>query len=942
LINKVTSGLRFQINVSYSDDLVITGVSEPSAHIKCVNVLLQRIFASGLRISIVKCLLFQKELPYLGYLITDDGIKPSPDNIKKLANLVIKDAKVMRSFLGMSGYYRRFIKNYAQIVLPIRTLLAGTVYKKHFNNPDILAAVESIKACLLSEPILRHPDFDKLFYLYTDASRAGFGFALMQMHDKVMHVVRYGSCGLPKLKSLNVQDSNLLEVASASWSVHKNLVYLARTKFIIRTDAQIMKYLAKRDLSDAIMSYVVLLNAYEFDVQTIAGTTNFSADMMSRDGSYDAADESKTEEMESRFYLNSAIIKSQGNMSNLAIAPPPPTEDISSDVESYVISYELWVLHQSYDPVISTLKKQLTNEEQILDYVLENGLVFRKPAEGKTRLRVYVPESLRALVVTNTHIYLGHRGSDTAIKILCARTYWPDMCTYIRTKLKTCVECARRKPNFSKKQGLTRRVVAKAPMEWLCMDFMGPLTPSKKENFRYILMVVDVFSRYPWALPLVDKTSDSVAQALMNGIFCFFGLPKAIHSDNEKSLCSKSLSAIFRSLGVRRTSTTVRNPNGNSPVERFNRFLNEHITVVLDGYEGWPQHLPSLLFGYRCTSTSLGYSPCFLMTGREPTLPFDVSLCPTSEQLQAAEPECNDVDSHVFQLNERLRTAFDKVRDLQQRRSDARALRRDEDQKRIAVSFAVGELVGLYEFDSILNRVDYAKPGHYNKKVAYARKQWQFNYTGPHEIIAITNNPNTCVIQHNVRGALTVNVHHLKPWPSDQPDGFMRKEKRFKPPFHDLPLPYEKVQNGELVVVYIPQAAGKCRVAKVLSIQEEDIIVWWYGCFTHTKPLDDVLIQHKWEPIWVDPKDGRSYAKVCALNPKHSKHTNVDFPVTPLTCKDIILRNVLLKPNGKLPAKQAEHANINLQAIIQERNHTNYRPPQAAEIFMALNIPMMS
>ena len=162
--------------------------------------------------------------------------------------------------------------------------------------------------------------------------------------------------------------------------------------------------------------------------------------------------------------------------------------------------------------------------------------------------------------------------------------------------------------------------------------------------------------------------------------------------------------------------------------------------------------------------------------------------------------------------------------------------------------------------------------------------------------------------------------------------------KLFKPPFCDLPLPYAEVQSGELIVAYVPEAAGRCRVAKVLSNEGDSITVQWYGYFSHTKKLDNILAQHKWEPLWVDPKDGITYSRAHPLRESHSMHTNKDFPFTPITCKDILLRNLCLKPDGKIPSTQAEHATTNLNAVVHERGHENYYPPQAAEIFMSLQL----
>ena len=278
---------------------------------------------------------------------------------------------------------------------------------------------------------------------------------------------------------------------------------------------------------------------------------------------------------------------------------------------------------------------------------------------------------------------------------------------------------------------------------------------------------------------------------------------------------------------------------------------------------------------------------------------------------------------------------FDKVRETQRKRADQNAARRDTDQKRIEVVYEPGTQVGMWEPESIANRLDYRGRGRYDKTIKHARKSWKFKWTGPHSILGPTVNTNVYSILHNVRGKMTTNVNKLKSWPSSELSKSIAGTKRFKPPFADLPQPCTEVQQGEIVVLYVPQASGRCRVAKIIEVvNQTDLIVQWYGYFKHQKVLDDVLLQHRWEPLWFHPVDGLTYSKEYPLRSNHNKHTNLDFPIIPLKHIDVILRNVCLKPNGLIPKTQAVQANLNLRALVQEREHENFFPPQAAEIFM--------
>ena len=162
-----------------------------------------------------KCEFFKSSVSYLGHVVSHEGVRTDPEKIEALASWPEPhNIKTLRSFLGFTGYYRRFIKDYAKIVKPLNDLLVGhsTYYeessdgkkrKKRKVAPWVWAepqqvAFQTLKEKLSSPPVLAYADFSKPFILHTDASLEGLGAVLYQEQDGVEHVIAYASRGLRK------------------------------------------------------------------------------------------------------------------------------------------------------------------------------------------------------------------------------------------------------------------------------------------------------------------------------------------------------------------------------------------------------------------------------------------------------------------------------------------------------------------------------------------------------------------------------------------------------------------------------------------------------------------------------------------------------------------------------------------------------------------------
>ena len=189
LMNEI---LRDYINktcVVYLDDILIFSTSL-TEHIKAIGDIFEVLERKNLKIQIDKCNFLKKETEFLGHVLTKDGMKPNPNKIKIIQDLELpKTEKQIKSFLGMTGYYRKFVKDYAKVAQPITKYLKKGA-KINVKDPTYIEAFEKLKTLISTHPILRYPDFEKHFTLTTDASNYAIGAVLSQEGHPVCYASR--------------------------------------------------------------------------------------------------------------------------------------------------------------------------------------------------------------------------------------------------------------------------------------------------------------------------------------------------------------------------------------------------------------------------------------------------------------------------------------------------------------------------------------------------------------------------------------------------------------------------------------------------------------------------------------------------------------------------------------------------------------------------------
>ncbi|XP_046141954.1 uncharacterized protein LOC123987841 [Osmia bicornis bicornis] len=279
LMNNVLDGLQGVEAFVYIDDIVIYA-SSIEEHETKFNRLMARLREANLYLQPEKCELLKKEVAYLGHIITEDGVKPDPKKIEAVKEFPVpKTVKNIRQFLGLCGYYRRFIKNFSKIAKPLSDL---TKKEQKFEwTQQQQQAFIILRDKLCEEPILQYPDFTKPFNITTDASGIAVGAVLSQGEIGKDQPVSYTSRVLNKAETqYSATERELLAVI---YAVTHFRPYIYGRKFYLITDHKPLTWLHNlTDPASRLMRWKLKLSEYDYEIKYKPGKQNINADALSR------------------------------------------------------------------------------------------------------------------------------------------------------------------------------------------------------------------------------------------------------------------------------------------------------------------------------------------------------------------------------------------------------------------------------------------------------------------------------------------------------------------------------------------------------------------------------------------------------------------------------------------------------------------------------------
>jgi len=279
MMRYVLEGLEFTDN--FVDD-VVSFADEWSSHLGELRALFERVRAAGLTVKPSKCHFGYTQVEYVGHVVGGGNLRTMSDKADKIAQAPVPRTKrQLRSFLGLTGYYRRFVPDYATIAAPLTDLTRGRSPNQLPWGEEQDEAFTRLKQCLCSEPVLRLPDPERPFALRTDASDVGLGAVLLQEYPDGTFPVAYLSRRLTRAEmNYSVVERECLAVV---WAVGKLYSYLYGRAFVLQTDHRPLAYLDNARMTNArVMRWALSLQPFRYRVESIKGSENVGADYLSR------------------------------------------------------------------------------------------------------------------------------------------------------------------------------------------------------------------------------------------------------------------------------------------------------------------------------------------------------------------------------------------------------------------------------------------------------------------------------------------------------------------------------------------------------------------------------------------------------------------------------------------------------------------------------------
>ena len=700
LMQNCLGELNLTFALIYLDDVIVHSKS-PEEHLCRLQAVFDRFAEHGLKLKPSKCHFFKESITYLGHEISKNGMLPGSDGIRAIAEMAPPATFTgIRRFLGASGYFRRFIKNYARIAKPLNDLLGCENSKLKLQpvtlGPEALEAFGKLKLKCITAPVLAFADFNQPFLLETDASGDGLGAVLSQkLEDNKFHPVAYASRGLKGSES-NYHSSKL-EFLALKWAVTDQFKeYLQYRPFTVKTDNNPLTYILTTPNLDATgHRWVAALAQFDMKIEYLRGADNKVADALSRVES--RLDEATVKElMENARHADSP--RAEADHPNLIARHEEIDKQTRVTMKALLragqikenLADENWVRLQEKDAIIrhviawkrrdkdkdkSTLHEYLTGKVPSFEaavygkrensFVLFRNLLYTRdtPKNSNEKVLLFVvPVSKRQAAIDLCHRDTGHQGRDRSLSLLCERFWWPKMRTSLVSSLKACKRC-RMYEGKNPIPPLVNISSASQPMDLVHVDLVNidvTVSTSRRPVVQKLLVVVDHFTRYVQAYRIADKTALSTAKCLYDNYFRHFGFPQCLMSDQGKEFCNGIIESLCIYLGIKKIRTTAYHPQSNGAVERSHQTL-QRMLGKLEGTQRkhWPEYLASVTLAYNATRSQVtGYSPYFLMFGRRPRLPVDLQF-PTLREL----PEPQGVHDYVNALYGRLREAIKLARD---------------------------------------------------------------------------------------------------------------------------------------------------------------------------------------------------------------------------------------------------------------------------------------
>lgn len=630
---------------AYLDDLVIA-TNSFEEHVELLKEVARRLDTAGLTINTEKSTFCRRSLKYLGYVLDENGWNVDKEKTEAISGFPTPTSKKqVQRFLGMAGWYRRFIRDFSKTAAPLTELTKARA--KFIWSEACEKAFNMLKQQLCTAPVLRTPDYTKPFAIACDASDIAIGAVLTQETDGNEGVIAYFSQKLsPSERNYSVTERECLAVIRA---IEKFRGYVEGSHFVVYCDHSSLTYLKTMKNPTPLMArWIVRLNAFACEIRYRKGTSNVVPDCLSRIGDVNVVS----------------------------------TDDVSVP--------DAW-----YDDLLGKIQEDGDN---FPDFRLQDGKIYKNCLVTDPlgirghRWKEVVRGPLRKEIIRRFHDLptAAHLGFDRTLQKIQLHYYWPKMAIDIKRYVQSCEVCkASKAPNTTLTPAMGTTKPAKLPWELISIDWVGPMTRSRNGN-TVLLVIVDWITKFVIVEPFRIANAQLMVNYLESYVFLRFSTPRIIVTDNGSQFTSLVFRALLRRYKIEHMRTAFYTPMCNA-AERTNRTIVTCVRALLDeDQRGWDENLQQIVCAINTAKhDTLGCSPYFANFGRDHVLfteqyalaSMNTDQCSKAEQDQRLKTVQN---IHRF-IVDRIRTAHEKSK----QRYDLRTRER---------KFAVGDLVWRRSF----------------------------------------------------------------------------------------------------------------------------------------------------------------------------------------------------------------------------------------------------
>ncbi len=611
-------------------------------HAQQLRVVLQRLREQKLYAKLSKCCFFRQEVEFLGHFVGRAGVRMVEGKVAAVERWPTPSTqKEVEQFLGLAGYYRRFIAGFSKLASPLSEL-CGTLKKsksgsqrtppkKQFSwGAEQQQAFEQLKAAVVSAPCLAIPDPQRDFIVHTDASGYATGAVLMQQFDGGLRPIAFLSKKMSKAeRNYPVHEQELLAILNAlkAWR-H----YLGGRRFTVLTDHQSLQYVGTSAMATPRqVRWAAWLSEFDFCIKYSPGKDNVAADALSRGAAGGDSESLLQQEAAAggeQLAVASLSQQQQQKQQQQQQQQEQPSERLLLSTINELAPLPVRI--RTAAAADADYQATLSLSTDALDarkLTRQGQLLYRDGGQ------LVVPNSptLRTWLLSSAHDTLlgGHHSAVATAAWLAERVWWPHMAKAAADYVRGCESCQRNKPDLRGRQGLPLSIdTPSAPWEVICMDFIGPL-PRTARGHDLVMVVVDKLTRWVYYLPTRQTASAQDTFALLDRfVLANHDTPRQIISDRDTRFTSRFWEDLWDSMRTQLKRSTAFHPQTDGQTERANRTLIEQLRSHVDEHQAdWDLLLPQLQRANNsavCFST--GFSPFEMNNGRKMRTELDAEL----------------------------------------------------------------------------------------------------------------------------------------------------------------------------------------------------------------------------------------------------------------------------------------------------------------------------